>query len=280
MCFVQDSRGCPKLSWAKQIEFGVTSMAVDSAQGLLWLGGRAHRIRRFTIESLRASVAATPPSPSSAAKTQVCQRLKGPSVTAMGFLSGHLVTVDSTRAVNVYAAGHITEEEQPTKYAKMSLSAHRDAVLGIGSLDLPNSLDAEFFTWSCGGAVNFWDTGGRCRDSQKVDLEQLQSHDEGVLPNELKIVRAARNMDFFVSGDRLGVLRYLPVPGRKTYSLLTSTNVEHCRDGHGGAHKKCGLMQGRSLTLLCARVMTPLSSPALAATVWFNCSRKTKIHWN
>lgn len=87
------------------------------------------------------------------------------------------------------------------------MPAHRDAVLGVNALKSPNIYDADFFTWSSGGTVHFWNIQGRCQATKQVELEQLQASDDDI-PNELKVLRATENMKSFIAGDRYGVLRY------------------------------------------------------------------------
>lgn len=207
VCYLDGSDGSPKLTLVKIVEFGIASLAVDSDGESVWLGGRGVRMQRLTFEDLRNLTVSAPSSPVSTQRTPADHQTKGPAVTSMGFLSSHLVTLDSRRAIHIYATESLDEDGQQD-HPEALLPAHRDAVLGIGSLKVPNDREAEFYTWSCEGTVNFWDTGGRCHDSQKIDLEQLSRADEDVT-NELKIVRTTDSMDFFVSGDKFGVLRVL-----------------------------------------------------------------------
>jgi hypothetical protein len=119
----------------------------------------------------------------------------------------HLVTVDGTKAIHIYPINELNDEGEHYE-AGITMPAHRASVLGIGQLSTPNYLRADFFTWSCKGGVKFWTTQGECRDTRRVTLEQLPGGDDDT-PNELKILRATSNMELFVSGDKLGVLRYL-----------------------------------------------------------------------
>lgn len=124
----------------------------------------------------------------------------------MGIFATHMVTVDSTRAIRVCPLSKVGEDNVDT-LPEISMPAHRDAVLGIGALTPPGPHEADFFTWSSGGTVNFWSLQGRCRATRKVDLEQLPGNDDD--KNELKIVRTTADMTTFISGDKYGVIRWV-----------------------------------------------------------------------
>lgn len=207
LCFLNDSDGRQKLSLIKYVGYGISSLAVDFDQANIWIGGRGRKIRTLPIESLRSLVASMPSSPGLAERKPENEGYKGPAITCIGSLSSHLVTVDATRAIKVYQMEAFSAEDEPS-HVHMSMPAHRDPVLGISPLKTPNNLNAEFFTWSCKGNVNFWDTHGRFRDSRKVELVQFPGSDDD-MSNELKILRATQDMGLFVSGDRFGVLRYI-----------------------------------------------------------------------
>lgn len=207
LCYLDDSDGTQKLSLIKYAGYAITSMATDIDQAALWVGGHGRRIQKFSFDSLRSSVATAPSSPKSLDKSPPGQARTGPAVNCIGSLSSHLVTIDATRGINVYLMAALNDDGE-LGHSQVSMPAHRDPVLGIASLEVPNDLSAEFFTWSSKGNVHFWDTQGTCRDSRRIDLEQLPGNEDG-LANELKILRATPRMDLFVSGDRFGVLRIM-----------------------------------------------------------------------
>lgn len=86
------------------------------------------------------------------------------------------------------------------------LSAHKIAVLGVRLLPKGNAFGADFFTWAADGVVMFWNTDGECQKEFQVEVEQPAENDEDV-SNELKVVRVSQDGDFFVAGDKYGVLR-------------------------------------------------------------------------
>jgi hypothetical protein len=123
----------------------------------------------------------------------------------MAYLSTHIVTVDSTRAIHVCPVDALGRDDEKSLMESL-MPAHRDPVLGVGSLKAPNPHEADFFTWSCEGSVNFWSLQGKCQATRKVELEQLATGDDEAA-NELKVLRVGEDLDTFISGDRYGVVR-------------------------------------------------------------------------
>ncbi|KAI9373878.1 quinon protein alcohol dehydrogenase-like superfamily [Aspergillus egyptiacus] len=203
LCLVDDSEGNAKLTLIQYLEFGITSLTVDSDRACLWVGGRGRHMRRFAIESLRPSN--NPPSPRTVSRTPAEQKSKEPAITCIGSITSHLVTVDSTKAIHIYPIEKLNEEGEQCN-ARTNMPAHEDAVLGIGRLRTPNQLKADLFTWTCKGVVRFWNTRGECCGSQTVGVGQLPGGGDDT-SNELRILRTNDGMDLFVSGDKLGVLR-------------------------------------------------------------------------
>lgn len=207
VCLLDDREGSQKLSMVKQVGFGISSLAVDFDQECIWLGGRARWTQRLSFEDFRSSTASTPVSPVRLNRAMSDAGTKGPAITCMVSLSSHLVTVEATREVHVYPMEALIEdgEQEP---GETSMLAHRDPIIGIRTLKLPNEC-SQFFTWSRSGYVNFWDAQGKCLASKIIQLEQLSAFNEDDVANELKVLRAAENAEWFVSGDKFGVLRVL-----------------------------------------------------------------------
>ncbi|KAB8217417.1 quinon protein alcohol dehydrogenase-like superfamily [Aspergillus novoparasiticus] len=203
LCFLSDAEGSQKMTLVENVGFSIASLMVDSDRSCVWAGGRGRRMQRFPFEVLRSSAA--PLSPGLSEYSSEEQKCKGPAITCMGSLTTHMVTVDTTRAIHIYPFDAMEDEQS---HVETTMPAHRDAVLGIGPLKVPNDLEADFFTWSCRGTVNFWDTHGKCRDSRVIPLEEVPGVDEEA-SNELRVVRTSDGTDVFVSGDKLGVLRVL-----------------------------------------------------------------------
>ncbi|KAJ5363433.1 uncharacterized protein N7496_009146 [Penicillium cataractarum] len=205
VCLIDDRDGFQRLSVVTQVGFAVTSLTVDFDRESIWLGGRGRRMQRLSFEFLRTSSISSPSSPAKLDKVVVDKKSKAPAITCMGCLSSHLVTVEATREIHIYPIETLPDEGEQDP-GETSMPAHRDPVLGIRPLQVPNRFSADFFSWSRNGSVNFWDARGKCVGSKTVVVEQSVAGDEDV-PNELKVLRAADNADWFVAGDKYGVLR-------------------------------------------------------------------------
>ncbi|PYH44220.1 WD40 repeat domain-containing protein [Aspergillus saccharolyticus JOP 1030-1] len=205
LCFLDHNEGAQKLSVAHYFDYAISSLAVDMDNSCLWVGGRGGRIQCMSLEKLRSLI--VPSSPASSGRSSVELSSKGPTITCMGCLGPNLVAVDASNTINIFSIDELgVDVDVNSTELGNTLSAHKDAVLGISPLSTPNLLEAEFYTWSRNGIVKFWDGRGKCRDSRSIVLEHSSGVNEDT-PNELKVLHAIENMDYFVSGDRCGVLR-------------------------------------------------------------------------
>ncbi|KAL4803581.1 WD40-repeat-containing domain protein [Aspergillus unguis] len=202
LCLVDDNDNSARLTLIQYMEFGVTSLTVDSDRACIWIGGRGRQMRRLGFDSLRPST--NLPSPRTISRIPADIKSKEPAITCIGFLTSHLITVDGTKAIHIYPVENLNDQGEK-RDTGTTMPAHRDSVLGIGPLRSPNRLNADFFTWSCKGVVKFWNTQGGCLDSRTVPIEQLPGDED--TPNELKVLRSDAQMNYFISGDKLGVLR-------------------------------------------------------------------------
>ncbi|OKL62092.1 hypothetical protein UA08_02978 [Talaromyces atroroseus] len=190
ICLLDDGEGAQKLTIVKYAPFGLTSVAFAPDSGIVWLGGRGRKSLKLKMEDIREWLKPGSPTPTSPLENQNMK-----------------VTVDSTRAIHVCPAdvfGNGNDDDDTFKNSQVP--AHRDPVLGVRPLKRPNMYEADFFTWSCEGSVNFWNMQGKCQASKKVELEQLASGEDEAA-NELKVLRVAEDADNYVSGDRYGVLK-------------------------------------------------------------------------
>ncbi|KAG5302614.1 WD domain-containing protein [Histoplasma capsulatum G186AR] len=206
ICILDDTNAQQKLHFVKSVTFGICSIVVDHESGMVWFGGRGRRIHKSSIDELKSLISQSPIYPDHDERFLSSPKTKRPAIISMGIFATHMVTVDSTRAIRVCPLSKVGEDNVDT-LPEISMPAHRDAVLGIGALTPPGPHEADFFTWSSGGTVNFWSLQGRCRATRKVDLEQLPGNDDD--KNELKIVRTTADMTTFISGDKYGVIRLI-----------------------------------------------------------------------
>ncbi|EZF34498.1 mitogen-activated protein kinase-binding protein [Trichophyton mentagrophytes] len=202
VCFLDDSNNQQKLQYVKRFDIGVSSVVVDSNSGFIWFGGRSRQLEKCSIDEMRSAPMISPTSAN--IDTQPCPTPKKASIVSMGIIDTHMITVDSSRTLRICPLDPLSKDNIES-VADVSVSAHRDSVLGISTVETPNSKSSDFFTWSCGGTVRFWNVNGTCCDTYKVDLEQISDEDEDA--NELKVLRATGGIKMFVSGDRYGVVR-------------------------------------------------------------------------
>jgi hypothetical protein len=203
VCILDDSGGQQKLHLVRTFDFGICSVAVDFETSVVWFAGRGRSFKKCSIEELRDPVGRV--TPSSPSPMRQAPRSKAPAVISMGVISSQMVTVDSTRAIRVCCLDKL-QHCQIEGEADVSIPAHKSAVLGLGTLSVPNAYSSDFFTWSSVGEVGFWNLSGNRQATMNVELEQLTRHDDET--NELKILRAIEALGMFVSGDKYGVLRF------------------------------------------------------------------------
>lgn len=124
---------------------------------------------------------------------------------AMASMLGHLFTLDSNHSIKIINMSTVDGVPVPNSMVR-ELPAHKDAVLGVRLLPSNHHTGAAFFTWSTGGLVHFWSLEGVNRGDFSVELEQPTDSEDDV-SNELRVLRISAMGDYFVSGDKYGVLR-------------------------------------------------------------------------
>ncbi|KAI5288198.1 hypothetical protein KEM54_005394 [Ascosphaera aggregata] len=203
ICLYDDNNGHQKLNFARSVGFGIISVAYDSKTNSVWVGGKAQNMEKFSVEELRdVAVSSKPPSPApSEGSSRPSSSHDKPAITCIGLFPGTLVTIDSAHSLRMCPASDA--QEYNCIRTPQTAPAIRDPVMGISPLAAPNYFNSDFFTWSAGGLVNFWDLKGKKKDSRAVSLGQPHVDDD---VNELKVVRTAKGMKFFVTGDKCGIL--------------------------------------------------------------------------
>ncbi|KAH0544820.1 hypothetical protein FGG08_001049 [Glutinoglossum americanum] len=264
ICLLDDSDGIQRLSKVAHAGFGINCVAVDPDGRFAWVGGKNGSIRcaimrypeskiklnasRVVILSEFVSPKTPPGSPTSRSGSPLLPTgCKPVHLVAMAGIAGNLLTVDSNHSIKLLNLDTVDGVPMPKSKAQ-ELPAHRDAVMGVKLLPQPNSFDATFFTWSVGGVVLFWKLDGTSMGEMNVELEQLLANDEEI-PNELKVVQASQRADFFVSGDKYGVLRVIDSVSRQSTFDVKA---------HGGEVMDIAIQQNEDMTLIasCARDRT------------------------
>ncbi|KAI9681407.1 MAG: hypothetical protein M1817_002690 [Caeruleum heppii] len=119
-------------------------------------------------------------------------------------MTDSLVTIDASNAVRVLdrrsrrASGASTLANSP---------GHSSAVLGVSALRTPADDRAAYMTWAADGSILSWTLKGEVLSQVKIVLEQPRSSGGDAPPNELKVLRISPDSTYFVTGDKLGILR-------------------------------------------------------------------------
>ena len=217
ICLIDDTDGGQRFTKIANAGFGVTSMAVDT-RGRLHLASSQGGVKSLNINQILSTVTPPPSPPPRVESPVVNLTATDVQVEAIVSLLDYVVTVDSHHSICLSSLC-ATDDESVVGEVLQKLPAHSDAVLGVRTLQRPNSVDAAFYTWSAGGSILFWSQDGVCKDSLQVDLEQIESADAE--PNELKAVRASPGTKYVVTGDKYGVLRYVLCCGILSFAKLS-----------------------------------------------------------
>ncbi|OTB03375.1 hypothetical protein M426DRAFT_23742 [Hypoxylon sp. CI-4A] len=126
---------------------------------------------------------------------------------SMGFLETNLVTIDAERSIHVW--GHDRDSRKLDLESPIRIPGHQDPVLGVEPLKRPNAADADFYSWSASGQVLLWDVDGKIKCSFQVPLDEACIEDEPDLVNQLTLVRATKEGKFFITGDKLGIVKII-----------------------------------------------------------------------
>ncbi|KAI9718240.1 MAG: hypothetical protein M1812_004230 [Candelaria pacifica] len=197
VCLLDDTDGNQRLVKGREEGFAICGVAVHAQEKVLWVAGKCGQIRPIFIRDLGRPT--TPDTPRSSPSPTPPTEDRPAYIVAMAFLENQIISIDSAHSIKIF---------DPSGKAVKNNPAHRDAVLGVKLLESPTQMAASFFTWSAGGNVRFWDLTGNYRGEMTIELEQLSLDDDDYV-NELKVVLASPTADFFVSGDRSGVLRVI-----------------------------------------------------------------------
>lgn len=196
-----------RLDRVAQVAFGVSCVVVEKERNFVWVAGKNGRLQALLLHVLTSHVSSDSPrsSATSTPRSSVLSETK-PGILAMGMVQGRIVTVDSDHIIELRAIKNGDEDSTASACVQsIRLPAHESGVLGATILNQPNGHDSDFFTWSTNGTVLFWMFSGMCKSSITIELDQpFPRNDDG---NELRIFRAAGFDEFFVSGDKEGVLR-------------------------------------------------------------------------
>ncbi|KAI1769635.1 WD domain-containing protein [Hypoxylon sp. FL1150] len=195
VCLFDDTDKQMKLTHVLESGFVTTCVAIRG--NAVYLGGKSGNLATLDLASF---VKCSPD----------CLRTSMDSFAGLfsiGFLEENMVTVDSKRSI------HIWRFEEPPGELNMKspipIPGHQDSILGVEALDRPNAASADFYSWSGSGQIILWDGEGKIKCSFQAPLEEACFDDESDLVNQLNLVRATDCGRFFVTGDKLGVVRII-----------------------------------------------------------------------
>lgn len=238
ICLVDDNDG-QKLIKVGHAGFGVTCISADIDRRLICIGGRGATKTIGFDELLKGR---TLQESSGDHSYLPSTQLGYGTLYAIALSAEVCIAVDSQHAISISKDAIVSGAPTP-------LRAHRDPVLGVRLLYQPNSMAADFFTWSSSGEVLFWDLqGGQRKGSMRIEIEQSLITDDGS-PNQCQIIRASESAKFFVSGDKHGVLRILE---GSAHECTLNTKA------HGSDIQDIAIHEGEKFTLVasCGRDRT------------------------
>lgn len=194
VCLLDDKTGQVKLT--KVLEIGFVTRCVAIRDQTAHIGGKSGSfatldLRKFCSCDPDCIIETTESSPAT-------------GLLALGFLERNLVTVDAKRSIDIWNSSYIPGR-QNTEISHDQMPGHGDAILGVEVLPQPNDSGAGFYTWSKTGRIMLWDMNGTVIKSFRVALEEASSDED--VANELTIVKATKGAKFFVTGDKLGILK-------------------------------------------------------------------------
>ena len=200
ICVTDGNDGQNSLMKVANAGFSVSCVSVDQEKGTVRFGGRCGATRTMKLEEL-VTVTTPPASPCEEDFDNSDTTSPNGNICAMAVVDDYVVTADSRHAIK------ITKKDQSmTSAPAVPYTAHCDPVMGVRLTSKPNNHDADFFTFDSAGKVLFWDLEGHCKGTFTTELEQADGGGEDV-ENQCLAVRASTSGNFFVTGDKYGVMR-------------------------------------------------------------------------
>ncbi|KAI2632051.1 WD domain-containing protein [Hypoxylon sp. NC1633] len=215
VCLFDDTDKQMKLINVLESGFVTTCVAVRG--NIAYLGGRSGNLATIDLESF-----------TKCNSNSLCTNLSSfAGLFAMGFLEEKMVTVDVKRSIHIWGLDR-SLGKLDLKSTPIPFPGHEDPILGVEALSRPNAPDADFYSWSGSGQVILWDVHGKIKSSFQVPLEEPGFDDESDLVNQLTLVRATEGGKFFVTGDKLGIVK---ITDFSTLQCVSSMKA-HASDCH------------------------------------------------
>lgn len=196
VCLFDDTDKQMKLT--NVLESGFVTTCVTIRGNVVYVGGKSGNLITLDLESFIKC-------DSNCVQTNVAS-LEG--LFAMGFMEENMVTVDAKRSIHIWGLDS-SQGGLDLKSHPIQIPGHQDPILGVEALKRPNAPEADFYSWSGSGQVILWDTDGKIKHSFRVPLEEACFDDEPELANQLTLVRATEGGKFFITGDKLGIVKII-----------------------------------------------------------------------
>lgn len=217
-CIIGGTDNSQEINVSRQLGFGIYAVTANLSTGRVLFGGLNGALQREDAETLRclarparwpssgpqspASHTASPKFFSPRASFSRILRRRRHRITALGWLSNNIVSIDSTYKIKFFS-DHGEEQLESVQ----TFESHHDPVQGLNVLPGQSYLGA-FYTWSPSGELFFWDAGGKLQSSKRIEVGHIHSDVEDV-QNELRFVQVFDNAEHFACGDKLGVLKII-----------------------------------------------------------------------
>ncbi|KIW12169.1 hypothetical protein PV08_09444 [Exophiala spinifera] len=226
LCLVDTSQTALELRVFKKTDFPISSIAYLAHTKRLLLG-TSHGLQsedfdllmKSSIDSPSRMLRRKPPRLSSIRRSLGLVQQTAKSVTAVGTLPSHIITLDSDGSLQLQPCEPgDSNESQPT------FAAHNSILLGVQTLS-DGCAFGDFLTWSKNGEIKFWSSQGELIKQEIVDLDN-SSADANDCENELTRVRYIQEINCFVVGDRFGLLKLIKVSEWKEAQVIRAHSAE------------------------------------------------------
>ena len=147
-------------------------------------------------------------------------------LVALGFVEETMVTVDIKHSINITRNDSKSDETDVSR-SPIMIAGHGESILGAEVFP-PNNSGAIFCSWTASGHVISWDANGKVTSRFDVPLEQVANDTDAEFTNQLTILRVTRRGDYFVTGDKLGILRIIDSSTKECISSLKVHSAD-CR---------------------------------------------------
>ena len=207
VCLFDDTAKQMKLT--KVLESGFATTCVSISGNSVYLGGKSGGYKTLDLAAITTG--------SSGCIQASFDTQWG--LLALGFVKETMVTVDIKHSINI--TRHESKPgETDVSPSPIVIAGHGESILGAEVFPQPNKLGTTFCSWTASGHVILWDGNGKVMSRFDVPLEQVAHDSDADLTNQLTILRVTKGGDYFVTGDKLGILRIIDSSTKKCISSL------------------------------------------------------------